>query len=505
MFGLMQAETACSVDWQDQDFIYHRKHYCGTCKTMGQLYGHRSRFSLNFDTVFLAELLSELAEDSTQNWTKAYQAINRCMTMPTEKEQRPWALEYAATTNVLLAELKLEDNIQDSARKRWKWARWLLSSSFRKARKKLNDWGIDAAAFEHWVEVQYQRENQYPSDFESLGSKLKYYAEPTAEMTAFIFEQAVTLGEFEQEGLAAKMRDLGYHFGQLIYTLDALEDIEKDILKKQFNPLLAYYGREEVLKEKNLNIVRNLIISLQTVFIQTLENLPLARAVVERYAARMTSNLANRIYQEKEAPLTFKERWQLRWEQSQQIASRIICPKSNFLGKMNHTLVSLAVFVAPQATEDAVVSQGKTAMFTWLAFFTALFASAGIGMAWGRSRRKTRAEKKQERKEARFKQRLQGLWAKRKNCGNFFGCCGSFCINCGAILFWGGVLIITILIIMGIVCLSNGAIFWGLLFLILGVLGFVGLLIYVIQNPRCLKTATKCKKPKKKRRNRRDD
>jgi len=33
--------------------------YCGTCKTMGALYGQRSRVFLSHDVVFLAELLLE--------------------------------------------------------------------------------------------------------------------------------------------------------------------------------------------------------------------------------------------------------------------------------------------------------------------------------------------------------------------------------------------------------------------------------------------------------------
>ncbi len=45
MFGLMKRPP--------------REPYCGTCKTMGERYGQKTRLLLNHDTVFLAELLLE--------------------------------------------------------------------------------------------------------------------------------------------------------------------------------------------------------------------------------------------------------------------------------------------------------------------------------------------------------------------------------------------------------------------------------------------------------------
>jgi hypothetical protein len=61
MYSLMKALT-CSRH-QDNTTPY-RLHYCGTCKTMGPLYGQKSRFLLNHDAVFLSELLTLLAPDA---------------------------------------------------------------------------------------------------------------------------------------------------------------------------------------------------------------------------------------------------------------------------------------------------------------------------------------------------------------------------------------------------------------------------------------------------------
>lgn len=43
-------------------------HYCGACKTIGRQYGHKSRMLLNYDAVFLAELLTELGGEDAEAW-----------------------------------------------------------------------------------------------------------------------------------------------------------------------------------------------------------------------------------------------------------------------------------------------------------------------------------------------------------------------------------------------------------------------------------------------------
>ena len=52
MYGLMRSNV-CPRHAQE---AHHRRlHYCGTCKTMGRLYGQSSRVLLNNDAVFNTE------------------------------------------------------------------------------------------------------------------------------------------------------------------------------------------------------------------------------------------------------------------------------------------------------------------------------------------------------------------------------------------------------------------------------------------------------------------
>src|SRR5215471_14316430 len=130
MYGLMRARQ-CG---QSEDESERRRfHYCGTCKTMGRLYGQRSRLLLNHDTVFLAELLTLLSDESPQ-WKadKAYLSYN-CLSLPRSVDDRPLALQLAAAANILLPEFKFADRIKDGGLVRLRFVQRFFSGGFRRA------------------------------------------------------------------------------------------------------------------------------------------------------------------------------------------------------------------------------------------------------------------------------------------------------------------------------------------------------------------------------------
>ena len=81
MFGLIKHHQ---LDRQHYD--HFKKNYCGTCKTIGKLYGQKERLLLNNDIVFLSELLVELNNDPTE---LNHITINSCFTLPTHADQIP--------------------------------------------------------------------------------------------------------------------------------------------------------------------------------------------------------------------------------------------------------------------------------------------------------------------------------------------------------------------------------------------------------------------------------
>jgi hypothetical protein len=199
--------------------------YCGSCKTIGAIYGQRARLVLNHDMVFLAELL--MAHSGEPEWGPAHRSFN-CMAMPKE---HPRALRYAATAAVALAHFQIEDQLVDSNRWRWRALTRVFSSSYRRAAAELRTAGFPLDEMTAMLGTQAERERRAAS----LGD----VAEPTARATEMVFAH----GDL-------KLASIGRRFGFLVYVLDAWEDRAEDARSGDFNALLAFPsidGRAEIL------------------------------------------------------------------------------------------------------------------------------------------------------------------------------------------------------------------------------------------------------------------
>jgi Family of unknown function (DUF5685) len=208
MFGLMKRAERLS--------------YCGSCKTIGAIYGQKARLLLNHDMVFLAELRMGEPE-----WTPAHKSFN-CMAMPKE---HPEALRYAAAATMVLSHFQIADHAADSGRRRWKAAQRFFSSSYRKAAADLRAAGFPLDELTQVLETQRERE--------ASALSIKDVAEPTARASEIVFGFG-----------APEFASIGRRFGYLIYVLDAWEDRARDAKSGEFNALLAFPevdGRAEIL------------------------------------------------------------------------------------------------------------------------------------------------------------------------------------------------------------------------------------------------------------------
>lgn len=439
MFGLMRPKRQCSAHQaENATYILHRQHYCGTCKAIGQTFDHKSRLMLNFDTVFLAELLSELDQSTPTQWEERLQRINTCFSMPQDTEL-PFSLHYAANASVLLGALKVDDNIKDHGGLGWRLLKQVYKGSFQKAYQQLSEWGLNTDTVEHWIHLQAEREHTATIDAD-LDTHLAHYAEATSQITAELFALSGTLLE-QDEAQQAAMRQLGFTFGKLMYILDAFEDYEHDVFKQQFNPLAVYWNYSRSLPDAALEEVRTLLLALEQQMRAAIKVLAISAAAKERFSARLSSNLALRLYKERTIPKTLRERLALRWEFAKTTANQILCPPSSVLRQLNYYMIALAVFVNPN-TQSYLPNDGKWEVFKWGAFFTATLASIGFvrvvreRKSKKEQRKERRAAKKAKRKRKRFTKRvldrLSKIASRKNGCWSdcFSACCESCCDGC---------------------------------------------------------------------------
>ncbi len=294
MYGLMRAKT-CGLS--NEDKLRRRMHYCGTCKTLGAMYGARTRFLLNHDAVFLSELLSALAGDDERldEWQPAYRSLN-CLTLPASTRELPVGLRYAATATLVMTELKVADQLSDSSNPAWRVADRTFGKSFLQAAKTLAVFGVASEELFKLMDEQREREDralrgelaQRPDDI------VRQLAWPTARATGMIFTHgALAVGNKSAE---AAMRAIGEAFGELVYWLDALEDFKKDFQKGEFNALRTAYGAEGATLpvEVRRRVVRRAR-ELQLVLSASLADLPIPAARAELLASRLDQNLSRKL------------------------------------------------------------------------------------------------------------------------------------------------------------------------------------------------------------------
>jgi hypothetical protein len=237
---------------------------------MGRLYGQPSRLLLNYDAVFLGELLTALKPTA---FTAAYVSKN-CFHLPAPTEM-PLALQYAATANVLLAEFKLRDHVTDSRSVKAKLALRSLSGAFDRAQKQLTIWRFPLEKVRQLLHSQATRER------DSLVT-LPRVVEPTATATSLVFAHGADLVGADA-AVKENMARLGESFGRIAYLADAMQDQIEDAKTGDFNALTA--------TNTPITLAREHLKTWQSEMLASLQQLHLPDEQKTLFVSRLQSNL----------------------------------------------------------------------------------------------------------------------------------------------------------------------------------------------------------------------
>ncbi len=326
MFGLMQFKGCQKTD---EELYRRRLLYCGTCKAIGSSYGQSARMLLNNDVVFLGEVLQAISTEGTariEDWAPAFQSYN-CMSLPTEAEV-PLTLRIAAAVSMILSELKFEDHIDDGGSIVVRGAKRCLDPVFTKSESEFSLLKFPMEDIRNWFEQQSIRE-KFGRGPATADDSLTMFAEPTAMITAIVFEHSGSI--VSGDTWKPTMKRLGYGFGSLIYLIDAFEDYEKDFRTSSFNAIASAFeltspkmplAIEEGIERK----IRLMLKELDT----CIEELPLSADQKQEYSQRLWRNVRR------------KTGFQLHTHSSKHVHSKI-CQNhvSNNLPSCNNTESSL--------------------------------------------------------------------------------------------------------------------------------------------------------------------
>lgn len=200
---------------------YH-SFYCGLCRSLHKQFGFTGQITLSYDMVFLSMLLSSLYEPLEQTGTDA------CLPHPLKKHT--WVgnefVDYCADMTIALSYYNLMDNWRDDHSYASLSAARLIQSRHLSVAKKHP---LQCAAIHNRLCQLGQLERDNCHDLDRVSSCF-------GELLAAIFD-------VKKDMWSAPLQDMGFALGKFIYLMDAYEDLESDIRKCRYNPLLGIAGK----------------------------------------------------------------------------------------------------------------------------------------------------------------------------------------------------------------------------------------------------------------------
>lgn len=195
--------------------------YCGLCARLGRDFGPVCKLTLSYDFVFLSLVGMGIKKQEPQS------GHCRCMGNPLTKKivlKDEQVQEYTTACAMILNYYKVKDNLRDRGFKN-RCLAVLMYPFLARARKKA------AAKYPHidaTMATAMDRQNQIEA---AQSDSIDQAADPTATFLAVVFENLS-----DDVNTRRILHRLGYLLGRWIYILDAADDYDDDIKKKNYNP-----------------------------------------------------------------------------------------------------------------------------------------------------------------------------------------------------------------------------------------------------------------------------
>lgn len=201
---------------------------------MGKSLGKIARFTLSYDSAFLAMLALSLSNKDNVKFSSSHCPLN-----PLKKcsfcNEKSSEIAFASSVSIILTHYKLMDDIDDSKFFKKLFACFLLNilnSPYKKVRKAF-------VSIDSLIGEQMQKQKMAELDPEA---SIDSCAEPSALMLSYI---AQSLSSDAKQKVILK--EFGYFLGRWIYLIDAADDLEKDFKCNNFNPFIKVFNLQNIM------------------------------------------------------------------------------------------------------------------------------------------------------------------------------------------------------------------------------------------------------------------
>ncbi len=233
MYGLLKpANHLLSCE---EKKVYSRV-YCGQCAALNDNFGYLSRITTSYDAAFFG-LLIAAQQDKPALIEKRW-----CAIAPIKKKvcsSIDPATKVSAALAVTFAGMKIKDKQQEKKSRFWTRVDGFLSPTMSKATDILSFHRISNMLVAETLNAQQCIEKA------RAGNILNYAAPTSRLLSQLMSATAVIAGCPENSEI---LTQIGHALGRVIYLVDACVDLSDDMAKKEFNALVATYGKDGKLQ-----------------------------------------------------------------------------------------------------------------------------------------------------------------------------------------------------------------------------------------------------------------
>ena len=206
----------------EEDSDRFRRAYCGLCHALSRR-GTAARWVLNYDFTLLAILLSD-GEDVPVTRRCALQPARGRPCLPATD-----ALELAADQSLILAYWQIRDHVDDH--------RALKRIPFRGASALLRDAYRNAAAARPEFDLRVQEQLRVLGQLER--ARCKSLDAPADAFAALLRDAARDVEPLTRRRV---LQQIFYHLGRWVYLVDAADDLKRDSVSGNYNPVALRYA-----------------------------------------------------------------------------------------------------------------------------------------------------------------------------------------------------------------------------------------------------------------------
>jgi hypothetical protein len=218
MFGYIKLDSYADSKYKS----YFKQNYCFLCRALDKHYGFFSRLFVSYDVTFFCVLFSEKNYLHSLDKVKCFKTPNKLK----DKLNTEFSKKVAAL-NLALAAGELKDNIEDKDKFYAKIAHKLYNRVFRKVKKEYPlMWDIIEKGHEKMREVE-----KLDGPIEDIEICFATLIEEIARKVFCVTEEN-------------KISIIKY-IAKMLYFMDAVDDIDKDIKRNTYNGLKRYGSKNE--------------------------------------------------------------------------------------------------------------------------------------------------------------------------------------------------------------------------------------------------------------------